>query len=118
MPDTTTQQQQGTHTPDRYDDAIEYLNEHPSEIRSAWHSPSLHQAGCLFDYIVDCAAPVACGCLTQIRSGKLPAATPELTVAILADDRIPKDISDVTLDHLPVFAEWQRRADRELDRDF
>ena len=94
--------------PDKYDAAIEYLTEHPDEILPAWNTPYEHRAGCLFVY----TAP-GCGCLTQIRYGK-PAPTPELAREIGSDKRIPHLGRDITLLHLPVFAEWNRRLDREI----
>jgi hypothetical protein len=44
------------------------------------------------------------------------AATPELTFAIGNDERLPPDIDKVTVDHLPIFAGWQRRIDQVLGR--
>lgn len=59
----------------------------------------------------------AIGCLTMVRGGKAClAATPELTAAIRADDRLPSDEEHITPEHLPVMAEWQRRLDKELNR--
>lgn len=55
-----------------------------------------------------------CGCLTQIRSGRYVAATDVLTVGIVSDERIPDSEADIDFDDLPVFAEWQRRIDREI----
>lgn len=64
------------------------------------------------------------GCLTLIRnpektieslnSGKqsrLVACTDELTKAIRRDKRIPKEGNDISVNDLPVFAEWQRKID-------
>jgi len=108
---------------DKYDEAIEFLKAHPSEIHEAWseiEDDPPHPAHCLFqaatkDGRVDSIASF--GCLTQIRGmGSWDAATPELTEAIRADDRIPGNPLSISVDHLPVFAEWQRRIDRELGR--
>lgn len=57
------------------------------------------------------------GCLTMIRNGDWRAETEELTEAIRADERLPKTQQDITKEHLPVFAEWQRRLDKELSRE-
>lgn len=99
---------------DKYDKAIEYLKENPDAILDAWVKPDLHQAGCLFAY----AGPkesVDIGCLTQIRGyHEFRAETDALTVAIKFDTRIPESVSDVTVDNLEIFAEWQRRLDKEL----
>lgn len=119
---------------DRYDKAIMYLQEHPYEIFEAWVNPTNHEAGCLFAFVTSTGqnmrgrAPIGyiLGCLTRIRKvvcdPGLPycdqpeyiAETPELTEAIRQDERIPKDERQIGLEHLPVFAEWQRRIDKEL----
>jgi len=96
---------------DKYDRAIEHLREHPEDVWLAWHLHSNHPAGCLFAY----TAP-GCGCLTQVKCGRR-APTDELTIAIQSDGRIPENNEDITLEHLPVFAEWQRRLDKELGRE-
>lgn len=57
-----------------------------------------------------------CGCLTQVRDGSAVASTPELTAAIRADKRLPTSPRSIKRKHLPVFAEWQRRLDKELGR--
>lgn len=107
---------------DKYDKAIEYLTEHPEEIKKAWGYCSTHEAGCLFDYA---GSKFGCGCLTLVRDSFLfpqkyhvpfVAQTPELTEAIGRDERIPYSENDITLDHLPVFAEWQRKLDKYLAR--
>lgn len=110
---------------DKYDEAIEYLATHPGEIRAAWREASTeegeqeHPAHCLFQGAtknghIDLDA--GCGCLTQIRCGFLKAETPELTEAIKSDMRIPASVLSVKVNHLPIFAEWQRRIDKELNR--
>ena len=104
---------------DQYDDAIDYLTAHPHEIDEAWGSagsPMPHEASCLFDYAGrpgDVRDGFQIGCLTQVRHGDSVAATQALTDEIAADERIPADSEDITVYHLPVFAEWQRRLDRE-----
>jgi len=54
-----------------------------------------------------------CGCLTQIKWEEYDGPTPELTAAIRADERIPRS-EDLSLEDLPVFAEWHRKFDVEL----
>lgn len=99
---------------DKYDEAIEYLNEHPDEIKFAWDlewNGKIHPAACLFMYAgPDCS----CGCLTQIRGSTCGyrAVTPELTNRIRNDERLPDKLSLVTLEHLPLFAEYQREVDK------
>ena len=100
---------------DKYDRAIKHLTENPDEIFKAWGSPEMHVAGCLFQFCGD-SRHDDIGCLTMVRGGAF-AATEELTKAIRADDRIPEDETLIGVEHLPVFAEWQRRLDLELERD-
>lgn len=104
-------------TKDKYDLAIEYLTERPEKIMNAWRNPSSAPAGCLFQFAnkSGCAEDPKCGCLTGIKNFYFEAATPELTVAIKADSRIP-ELHDITAASLPIFAEWQRRIDKELGR--
>lgn len=103
---------------DKYDKAIEYLTQHPGEIDSAWTSPFRHKGGCLFTLAATKEALNErwFGCLTTIRGHGDTAETRELTEAIQADERIPKFSRDIKIEHLPVFAEWQRRIDKELNR--
>lgn len=117
--------------PDKYDDAIDCLTRAPSEIPEAWGEIRRHPAGCLFQLAwnkdAERAWPVGreCpACLTQIRGDDIfcddrdrwIAQTPELTKAIKADERIPSEPTEIEVSDLPVFAEWQRRLDKELDR--
>lgn len=101
---------------DKYDQAIAYLHEHPEEIEDAWHLGS-HPAECLFvPTDGKLFADSQCGCLTQIAGDAydyFSAPTLELTAEIRADHRIPHDVKDIRLEDLPVFAEWQRRLERE-----
>lgn len=102
---------------DKYDDAIAYLEKNPGEILDAWGFPSTHSAGCLFSYVgATNSRGDSCGCLTQVKSGDSPAKTARLTKAIRKDARIPERPQDIELKHLQVFAEWQRRIDKELKR--
>ena len=104
--------------PDKYDVAIKYLTRRPNEISRAWNYITSHPAGCLFQYAGNEMDDCHVGCLTMIRTapGSYCAATPELTKAIAADERIPLRSRDTKVEHLPVFAEWQRRLDKELNR--
>lgn len=111
--------------PDKYDKAIDYLTKNPDQIWANWACPSITTGGCLFQF----ATPngharhneTIYGCLTTIRSseghpfGGL-AYTPELTEAIQADERIPECGRKIKVEDLPVFAQWQRHIDRELNR--
>ncbi len=116
---------------DKYDLAIEKLMGVPDEefataVENAWawnhrdgpatHLPLFDSAGRTGDrYDKDWTGEI-CGCLTQVAEGFKGAATPELTEAIRADKRLPKHVSHIRREHLPVFAQWQRRLDQELNR--
>ncbi len=128
---------------DKYDKAVEHLTENPENIGSAWLNPAGEgQGGCLFTVVapLDVKADPwpkrpdgrKCGCLTTIRNaGKVPyidgggsphkmpalAWTDDLTERIQADERLPKLPTEITVQHLPIFAEWQRRIDKELNRE-
>jgi len=105
---------------DKYDVSISYLRKHPTHIVSAWENWSTHPAGCLFQIAE--ANPehsdLNVGCLTEIRRlTKLKiCGRPDLTEEIKIDDRIPTKAIEVSVEHLHVFAEWQRRLDKELQR--
>lgn len=106
--------------PDKYDNAVEYLTKNPSEIERAWYDPFSHvSSGCLFKFVTPNGCcyfnRIAHGCLTSVRDGSI-AYTPELTEAIRADERIPMRGDNIEVKHLPVFAEWQRRLDKEFNR--
>ena len=106
---------------DKYDKAIAYLIEHPSEVEDAWNRASClgrHPHGCLF---LHCnprgfAGSGSFGCLIQVKAGTYPAFTPELTEKIRADERIPSKPDDIkpTLEGLTPFAEYQREMDRTI----
>jgi hypothetical protein len=96
--------------PDKYDLAIDILTQNPSRIHDVWSDPEQSDGGCLFMW-----GNRSSGCLTQIRKdpdifgGTLPQAA-----EIAKDERIPQNGYDIRVEHLPVFAEWQRRLDAEL----
>lgn len=105
---------------DKYDIAIEYLTEYPEEILDTWNSPFNYPHGCLFQMVTPSGNYQTpewnsdqCGCLTQVKYKSYPAWTPELTNEICNDERIPSS-RNITVADLPVFAEWQRRLDREI----
>ncbi len=106
---------------DKYDEAVAYLTEHPDETRTAWRYPESHVAGCLFRYATETGGEYSfvsddyCGCLTQIHCGDRFAVNDDVTEAIRSDQRIPNDVSNsMPRETLEVFAEWQRRLDREI----
>lgn len=99
------------HTPDKYDKQIAYLTEHPEKIFLYW----VGGKG-LFAFAGPISDPTI-GCLTMIRGSGDVALTPELTKAIQSDERIPYGEEGITIESLPVFAEWQRRLDAGLNED-
>lgn len=117
--------------PDRYDEAIDYLVEYPDGIEAAWGQMDVTEedddgneyetenpAACLFAVtgFVRChdGSLNTCGCLTQVVDRTFRAPTNELTDAIRADLRIPRDPEDISPEDLEVFAEWQRKLDAML----
>ena len=106
---------------DQYDEAVDYLTEHPAEIEDAWDDPWEHIAGCLFQIVkpYDEEHPdgKVCGCLTQVKGENAPAWTDELTLDILRDDRIPLGPSVIKVGDLPVFAEWMQRLSKMFGWD-
>jgi hypothetical protein len=105
---------------DKYDEAVEYLTAHPTEILGAWHLREHAEGKILFQYAR--ATPFSsaqCGCLTMIRSNPQTGALgPDgkfdslITSAIKDDTRIPTDPEKINAADLPVFAEWHRRLDK------
>jgi len=95
---------------DKYDEEVAYLTEFSGYIHHAWNA-----ANPLFGFVSmtgdEWTGDQQCGCLTQIRVGDKEAWLPELTKEIRADERIPTDAHDITVEDLPVFAEWQRKLD-------
>lgn len=98
---------------DKYDKEIAELTANPNEIYMHWVCASP-----LFQFATrrSLGSLIGCGCLTQVRSLAFEAETPELTASVRADKRIPKYAQDISVEDLPVFAEWQRRLDKELKR--
>lgn len=109
---------------DAYDKAIEFLNQHPDKIADAWFQDGPGKS--LFGWCTKSRDMVQnCGCLTMVRNGNsnsyrrvepgLPMSD-ALNVEISNDERLPDFADDIKLEHLPVFAEWQRRMDDLWDR--
>lgn len=111
---------------DAYQQAVEYLTANPTQIHRAWDMGNcplnpppgsvLFKAAGQGTWLGINAGDLYCGCLTQVRAGKHRAFTHKLTRAILADERIPLHGREITVDHLPIFAGWQRRIDQVLGR--
>jgi len=102
---------------DRYDEAVAYLREHPTEIGGIWYFPRRHAAGCLFAFLSPDSrrkhAGNECGCPTMVKSGHYEAWTPELTAFVRSAD-IPADGRLTRPEHLDTFAEIQRLADKTI----
>jgi hypothetical protein len=100
---------------DKYDEAIAYLTANPWAIRNAWlngYGDGLYPGSCLFAAAGPRGPSTACSCLTIIRGNSdAIAATWQLSHTIRHDERLPKDSSEITVEHLPIFAEYQRRID-------
>jgi hypothetical protein len=104
---------------DSYDEAIEYLTKNPTQILLAWKQPD-HEAHCLFLAATRSGKPerlpngrMGMG-LTAIRACWGIAATEEITTMVREDRRLPDDPAKITLEHLPLFAEYQRLLDKEV----
>lgn len=106
-----------------YDEAVQFLQEHPEKIYSTWCNPYTHKAGRLFDYLTANRGKLyweqdgqsyQCGCLTQLKGGddcyRIP--QEELLQQIREDPRIPIQGEDITVEHLEVFKEYQELADK------
>lgn len=110
---------------DVYDKAVKYLTEEPGEIGKAWIEGYVF-AG---EYSHPCSVLFRSGypsgmtgrCLTNLRQGKCyprpSTKLQELENLITLDHRIPMNDGDIKPEDLPVFAEWHRRLDKELNRE-
>ena len=107
---------------DKYDEQIQELSAHPERIYDHWSSSKgLFR---ILDNSPEGQWHARSGCLTMIRDiyrmgsfyqvivGGQP--DEEMTEAIRADERLPDNPRDVKPEHLPVFAEWQRKFDERL----
>ncbi len=102
---------------DIYAEEIEWLTNHPHHIRSHWKNGLPLFAFARNEDVPEQRKNYAIGCLTMIAAGvDQCAATPELTAKIKSDPRIPKSLEAITLQDLPVFAEYQREIDVVLNR--
>ena len=127
---------------DKYDHAIDYLIANPEDIYDAWSRPGGWEGkgGELFGFVApdwkDSSAKAkyegvrtgTCGCLQQIRQAKKHgfdgsegdakmAYWERLWDLIANDRRIPTEGSEITVEDLPVFAEWQREIDEKRKQD-
>lgn len=97
-----------------YDEQIAYLTKYPKQIENHW----LKGEG-LFKLLSGWHSfRFNAGCLTTIRSNPTSNKVyikedidEDLTLQINSDIRIPKSPEDITVEHLPVFKEWQEKID-------
>ncbi len=114
---------------DRFDKAVKHLTKRPELIAETWNRAYATELGqrafttaeraahaasaCLFLNCGNKGFP-ATGCLTQVCHNHQKAGTPELTKAIRADKKIPRNGDAIKVGDLQLFADWQRRIKREL----
>ncbi len=126
---------------DKYDFAIQYLHENPNEIHDAWGDPADYEGrgGELFGFVgpdwtsssnegrYEGTVGGTCGCLQQIRQAykneevqymnELESTDmalsfwPRQWARIAMDRRLPWNDEEIGVEHLPIFAEWQRKID-------
>ena len=107
---------------DGYDEQIAYLTENPHMIQRHW----MDRLGC-FQIASKNNKPqdekgiIRFGCLSMIRNNvrDYEAEVERFTEEIRNDfrlPRIPSMITNIRIEHLPIFAEWQRKIDKELNR--
>lgn len=112
---------------DKYDEQIERLMKTDNEVDRDQVVEEWGDAIGLFQYAscdglmsMNGEGPYA-GCLTMIRNVNLKVVmdskgvNENLTSEIRSDERIPLSLRDIkTKEQLEVFAEWQRRLDKEI----
>ncbi len=102
--------------PYNYDEQIEYLTAHPQDIHHQWEA-----ATGLFQFAArgnPSPYDSDCGCLTLIRRNSCMVAITNgeideaLTQEIRNDTRLPKEVTSITLEHLPIFKYYQEKIDK------
>jgi len=105
---------------DIYDREIAFLTAHPEQIERHWGDASPLFQFCTPDGMAGRSIDgERYGCLTMVKCASPHVAyTSELTTAIRADSRIPLlgEYDDLTVEKLPIMAEWQRKIDVILNR--
>lgn len=105
---------------DKYDEQIKFLRQNPNHLWDQWQSAKglFKFAGYMGGTLTDTEVMgFPMGCLTMIRGGNYYAYTKgkpdlQLTKDIQADERLPEFEANITVESLPVFAEWQREIDK------
>ena len=97
---------------DIYDEEVEYLKENPKKIKDHWNvwSPLFRSADGKKKF------GESIGCLTQIKAGTKTSGFSELDDRIKADNNIPDNPDNITVDHLDTFAQYQRKLDELYPR--
>lgn len=92
---------------DQYDEQIERLTAQPRKISDEWIAGrglfKMIRSNCL-NMCPSMVRNVALHCTQEFKG---------VAAEIAKDERIPAFDGDITSAHLPIFAEWQRRIDRE-----
>lgn len=113
---------------DVYAKAVDFFKENPDQIMKVWDDPKSHWSGVLFQAVSidgqgrDNEEGLFCGDLCEIRSLMAHAWNLKLQEEIMNDPRLPKIFASnnffpkITEDVLDVYAEWQRKIDKALNR--
>jgi hypothetical protein len=104
-----------------YDEQIAELTAHPENIRLFWG-----QAEGLFKMLEPPKTNIIqSGCLTMIKDSRFidsyafnldGTVNKELTEKIRNDERIPGDATEITIDVLPIFKQYQEEYDEMLEK--
>lgn len=113
---------------DVYSKAVDFFKNNPHKINEIWDDPKSHWAGILFQAVTpdgigqENEEGLFCGDICEIRSLMAHAWTDELQEEIINDYRLPKIYASnnylpkINNEILEVFAEWQRKIDKVLNR--
>lgn len=89
---------------DKYDEAVKYLTDNPSQIGMAWFYTFEREGGQLFK----CQSNSNINCPTMFKRHSLPCSEEE---AVLIK-QLPHCLFDIKVSHLPIFADLQRVWDK------
>lgn len=101
-----------------YESQIKKLTEDPSLIYDEWMGAKgiFKLMGSWLEFYVGCPTMIRtndenkeCGFQYYAFIGGFP--HHEFTEQLSKDTRLPKDSLDITVEHLPIFAEWQEKYD-------
>lgn len=95
---------------DKYDKAIAYYTKHPDLIHEDWADPNPGRPSELFK-MLRCVNDSR-RCPVMLREDTTFYTPPtKLAQRIANDERLPAKVDDLTLEHLPILAEYQRLDD-------